>query len=265
MSKAQITASALGDLLASRHAGDVFVPQCKMGEVGSRVLDAWALLPTWRPLTAIAYEIKVSRSDWLRDAKLDAYRACCHLLVVVAPKGVVLPAELPTGAGLLEPIGQGTGQRLLMRVKPVRHAPDDAALVRLMAYVLMWRRDERADRAYGSREQRAARWRAWVDERKDFRVISSDVKGRMRAMLTDALADKARAESHAARLSEAAEILRELGVPPVGDPWWQRRKIEDALCAESDVALGSIDQALTALTALRRRIAQSAEREEATA
>lgn len=55
----------------------------------------------------IAHELKVSRSDWLREledpAKADAWWPYCHQLWIVAPQGVVTPDELPSGWGLMNP------------------------------------------------------------------------------------------------------------------------------------------------------------------
>lgn len=124
-------------LLAQRHSKDVWVPGCAVGSraQGCRELDGWALLRTWSPITTIGYEVKVSRSDWLRDQKVGEYMGRVHLMYVVAPKGVVRVEELPAGCGLLEVTDNG--RRLLTRVKPVRNPePDDR---RLLLYVLMCR------------------------------------------------------------------------------------------------------------------------------
>src|SRR5688500_2367282 len=96
-------------MLASRHLDAVFVAECKDGPTQTRShlrLDAWVLAKTWSPITTIGYEIKVDRADWRRDDKLHNYMPLCHLLYVVAPKGVVPIEELPQGVGLLEPVGQ---------------------------------------------------------------------------------------------------------------------------------------------------------------
>lgn len=66
------------------------------------------------------FEVKVSRSDWLRELrtgglKSEAWRSVCHYWWVVAPPGVVREGELPDGWGLL--VGS---ERLRAVVKPVR-------------------------------------------------------------------------------------------------------------------------------------------------
>lgn len=250
------SARILTGLLEERHAKDVFVPECKMGEAGSRTLDGWALLPTWSPLTSIGYEIKVSRSDWLQDQKFEEYRSACHLFFVVAPKGVVQSGELPTGVGLIEPVGEGSGRRLLMRAKASRQEPDKAKLVRVMAHVLMWRKDQRSGFAQ-SREQRASFWKKWVDERQDFATIGRSVKGRMRTILAEAIKERQAAEFRAKQLEDADAVLRELGVTPGWDRWSTRRHVEEALRTEADATMAAIDDAVAKIEALRRRIEAS--------
>lgn len=55
---------------------------------------------------ALAYEVKVSRSDFLRELKKPAKRAAAvsrsHQYFFAAPEGMIRPDELPTEAGLVE-------------------------------------------------------------------------------------------------------------------------------------------------------------------
>lgn len=66
-----------------------------------------------------AHELKVSRSDWLRElddpAKADAWWPYCTRWWVVAPPGIVRDGELPAGWGLMEP--QSRGRRFRVRAE----------------------------------------------------------------------------------------------------------------------------------------------------
>ena len=241
-----MTANEISRLVAARHADGVYVPQCKMGAAGSRVLDGWALLPTWSPMTAVGYEIKVSRSDWLQDQKFHDYLSACHLFCVAAPKGIVHRDELPAGIGLLEPVGSGRGAKLIMRVKPVRHEPDPAALARLMAYALMWRRAE-GDPSRMNRTRRAQMWRDWVEERRDFHRVGRSVSRRMRELVTEAQTAQRAAEARLAMMTEAESLMRELGIEPGYDRWHTRRKIREALGDGAADVLQSLASARLAL------------------
>lgn len=252
-----MTADQLSKLLKARHSGDVFIPQCKMGSAGSRVLDGWALLPTWSPRTAIGYEIKVSRSDWLKDQKFDEYRGACDLFFVVAPRGIVLSTELPHGVGLLEPIGTGDGQRLVMRTKAARIEADPVKLCRLMAYALMWKRvggDPDDDRG-----RRAEVWRKWAQDKDRLSIIGCSVRGRMRQILTEAIEASERAAREVEMLRDAAEALRELGIKPGYDRWDSMRRIKDALKDDEALLSKSLADARLAIQRVEMTIAAIAD------
>lgn len=73
----------------------------------SRTFDAVAvhLWPS-RGFTVDIIEVKVSRSDWLRELRDPAKAEAAHLLgdrfIVAAPAGIVQTGELPPGWGLIE-------------------------------------------------------------------------------------------------------------------------------------------------------------------
>lgn len=83
------------------------------------------------------HEIKISRSDWLREldepAKAEAWWPYCNRFWVVAPPGIVQAAELPEGWGLLE--FPASGRRFKVAVKPATRA-DIRLTVPLMVELL---------------------------------------------------------------------------------------------------------------------------------
>jgi hypothetical protein len=247
--------SRIHALLARRHSDAIYVPECKMGQAGTRTLDAWVLLPTWSPLTSIGYEIKVSRSDWTRDQKFMEYRPVCHLLMIAAEPGVVKLSELPEGVGLLEAAGKGDGSRLMMRVKPARVEPDHRALSNLMAHVLMWRSrvQHRNDRTE-TREDRAARWQRWLDDKVVWREIGYHTGRKMRDQIDNANAAKSDAERRAASLEEAVIVLRELGVTELAGASSVRYQIERVMRDQSPEAIKTVDAAIAALSRFKGSI-----------
>lgn len=72
-----------------------------------------------------AHEIKVSRSDWLRElddpAKAEAWWPFCSRFWLAAPPGVVADGELPDGWGLMEP--QARSRRFKIRVQAATKDP----------------------------------------------------------------------------------------------------------------------------------------------
>jgi hypothetical protein len=73
-----------------------------------------------------AHEIKVSRSDWLREldepAKAEAWWPYCSRFWIVAPPGIVAPAELPEGWGLMEL--PSNGRRFKVKVQAATKVPE---------------------------------------------------------------------------------------------------------------------------------------------
>ncbi|PLS29988.1 hypothetical protein Uis1B_2170 [Bifidobacterium margollesii] len=68
---------------------------------GDLRLDGVALEWSYQVMWVHGYEIKVSRSDWLRDAKYERYRPYVDTLTVVCPKGLIARDEVPGDIGLM--------------------------------------------------------------------------------------------------------------------------------------------------------------------
>lgn len=124
----KMDAGRVVDALATRHAGDVWIVECKDGESwgrNHRRLDAWAMKRSWSPWRTIGYEVKVSRADFLQDQKWTGYRDVCHELFLACPAGLVRAHELPDWAGLIWISRTG---RAWTKRKAERHDPDPVAI-----------------------------------------------------------------------------------------------------------------------------------------
>lgn len=122
------TTEELGDLLAHKYRGDEWayfreVPDGTGGNM-TRSVDglAMGLWPS-RGLELMGFEIKKTRSDWLRElknpAKADAICRFCDRWYIVANKNVVKLEELPTTWGLIE----AWGCQLRVKVKAPKLEP----------------------------------------------------------------------------------------------------------------------------------------------
>ncbi len=208
-----MTSGDLLERLAARHAKDVFVAECNLGSAhaGCRRLDGWAMRKSWSPFTTIGYEVKVARSDFLRDNKWEAYLPVCHELYFVCPRKLIDPRELPDGVGLLWTLG---AERLQVKRKAPRRTPDPKALVRLMAYVLMSRTQIVADMWAADAEAPVDRWRRWLLEEDGERHIGHMVGRRLAQRLEKAENARRAAESRAGGYERIEQRLRELGLDP---------------------------------------------------
>ncbi|HUW33402.1 MAG TPA: MmcB family DNA repair protein [Planctomycetota bacterium] len=172
-------AQDLLSLLGRRHAKDLFVPECKSGPTwgGSHFrLDAWAMRRSWVNFCTFGYEIKVSRSDFIRDEKWRFYLAYCHELFFCTPKGLVKPDELPPEVGLIE--ATSNGRRLVLKKRAAHRQlqiPEE-----LFCYILMCRAKiiERQD-GYSERPDREW-WEEWmkmrIEERRFGKIVGKAIR-----------------------------------------------------------------------------------------
>lgn len=111
------TAENVVGLLRARYAGNdwAFVADVPNGTGANcnRRCDglAMSLWPS-KGLYLHGHEIKVARSDWLKEiqdvAKAAAFSVFCHYWWIVAPSGIVKLEELPSDWGLMCPTGGGS-------------------------------------------------------------------------------------------------------------------------------------------------------------
>lgn len=148
MSKAKVTEADLIRLLqlrcpAREHA---LLRQVASGTGGAakRYADV-VTMNLWpsRGLAIHGYEIKVSRSDWLRElkdpAKADEIASFCDAWwLLVADEEIVKPGELPAGWGLLVPNKAGTELRAVVQAGPLAPQP----LTRVFVAALLRRASE---------------------------------------------------------------------------------------------------------------------------
>ncbi len=135
-----ITSGEILALLAQKHGGDVFIPECKDGETwaadGLLKLDAWVMKRSWSPLTTIGYEIKVSRQDFEQDEKWMRYADLTHKFYFVCPAGLIREEDLPKGIGLM---WVSKARKLHTRRKAEATEPDTQKWNSLLVYALMSR------------------------------------------------------------------------------------------------------------------------------
>jgi hypothetical protein len=228
-------ASEIVQRLAERHSKDVFVSECKDGPTWAANhlrLDAWAMTRSWVKFCTYGYEIKVSRSDFIKDAKLQNYLPLCNLLFVVAPAGVVLAMdELPEGVGLLS--ASPAHSRLITKKKAAfREIPDPVDLYR---YVLMSRvRIAGHDiMRYGMSGQDSADfWAKWLIRREVNQDLGRHVSQKLRETINKKIEEVTERMSAVMteneHYREIKEILESFGISTRCSPstWEVQRKLK---------------------------------------
>ncbi|MHB1297272.1 MAG: hypothetical protein ACYC0B_01985 [Gemmatimonadaceae bacterium] len=143
-----MSAARLRELLAVRYAMPEWHLEEEVTFLGRR-LDAVAF-GLWkgggRAYRTIGFELKVSRADWLRELsqleKAAGWMAAVDQFVIVAPKEMIPPSELPVGWGLLE----CTERQLRVKVHPAKATPGETLPREVVARVLA-RQVERSNAA----------------------------------------------------------------------------------------------------------------------
>lgn len=105
--KEKVTSTDIKRALAEKHLKDFFLTEVKSGPTqlvmpgGLKILDGLAVRKSWTNPCFTGYEVKISRGDFLRDAKFYTYEELCNCLYIVCPKGMIERTELPESVGLM--------------------------------------------------------------------------------------------------------------------------------------------------------------------
>ncbi len=105
MGEKKWTAREMKEAIAKRHREDLFFTEVKDGPTQivnhHSKIDALAMKISWTNFSIIGYEVKVSRSDFLRDEKWRAYLPMCNQLYFAVAPGVCDVEEIPDVCGLV--------------------------------------------------------------------------------------------------------------------------------------------------------------------
>lgn len=221
-------------LLEEKHSKDVFVPECKDGpsQYGSHLrMDAWVMARSWSNPRVTGYEVKVSRSDFLRDDKWQRYLPYCNQFYFVCPAKLIQPEELPEGVGVIWV--SATGSRLYTKRKAVyREVEIPEALYR---YILMSRAQITEPKFGGSPNEKGIEyWKRWVEKREvnsEFgHMLSGAIAKTVRDEVLMARAEHERLQERIERLEGIREFVRSIGLNPDNrfdvTPYLVQRQVE---------------------------------------
>ncbi len=244
-----ITADDILGLLKCRHGADVFVPECKDGPTqGCRHLrmDGWAMKKSWAHPLVTAYEIKVTRSDFMGDEKWRGYLPYCNEFYFAAPPGIIDPKELPDEAGLL--ITSKNGSRLFKKKRAAYRdieIPDS-----VFRYILFSRTRVTKECVY---ETPREFWAQWLEDKKDDEDLGYKVGRRLKRVISEQI-EKVRTDNHdlkreIEKYTEIRELLKGLGFTPdrYVSLWDVKRKIKAAFNAVPEGLADSVQAALKRL------------------
>lgn len=228
---AKITAEMIVKLLREKHSEDVFVTECKDGPTQSAShfrMDAWAMNRSWANPCVSAYEVKVSRADFLGDNKWRSYLPCCNQLSFVCPRGLIRIDELPAEVGLY--YVASTGGRLTTQRKPVWRdvvIPDS-----VWRYILMCRATIKGE---GASMSKADYWREWLAEKKEDRRLGYECAKAIREHVSDVESENRKLTSKMKDYDGIREVLNKLGWTEPDKEWISAAMVERKVASLKEV------------------------------
>ena len=210
--------------IAHRHASDMFFTEVKDGPTQivnhhSRI-DALAIKLSWTNFAIIGYEVKVARSDFLRDEKWRAYLPMCNQLYFAAAPGVCDPSEVPECCGLVTVTQSGN-------LRTVRKAPwrDIEPPVEMFKYLMFtyigpyFPKDKRLPR--GERllpSENAEFFKRYLEGKEDLQAVGRRAGRKIGKEIEDLRLEnrrlKACLDDQKTAQKELGDIYRALGVSP---------------------------------------------------
>lgn len=256
-----MSADKILTLLLRKHSDDLCVPECKTGATWYnpkfQKLDLWVMKKSWTKPWITGYEIKNTRSDFLKDNKWSGYLEYCTDFYLVAPPGVIQPEELPADAGLLV-----TSKNMTMvytKRKAVHRnieIPDS-----IFRYILMWRVQITNTRQAGQSMQDY--WKAWLAEKDKKKELGWNVSKKIRELVTENIT-KVEGKNHQLereneRLAEIKNLVKELGITETYFSTYQvkdklRAKVKELETGIPDGLSLYLDDAIKNLTLIREKL-----------
>jgi hypothetical protein len=217
-------------------------------------MDAWAMKKSWSNFCSWAYEIKVSRQDFLKDDKWHAYLQYCNEFYFVCPPEIIQSSELPPEVGLLWT--SKNAKMLYTKKKAPRRTVD--LPIELFIYILMCRTKIVPSTLYYKEENdRSEYWRAWLEKKKEDQGIGHAASKRLQKLFNEHVTkvrdENSRLQDQIEDLQAVKDFCTELGYENVNH--YTARKIKDfvsqALKKVPDEILWTIDRSIDELTRLK--------------
>lgn len=178
--------SDLKAAIARRHKNDMFFCEVKDGPTQvvrhHSKIDALGIKISWTDFTITGYEVKVARSDFLRDDKWPSYLPMCNRLYFAVAPGVCTVEEIPENCGLVQITPNGG-------LRTVKKAPwrDIEMPVNMLLYLMFtyigpyWQTDNKLPR--GERllpNEKLDIYRQYLEDKVEFKTLGYDLSKKIR-------------------------------------------------------------------------------------
>lgn len=220
------SATDIKKMLATKHKGDMFFTEVKNGPTQVVAhharIDALAMTISWTRFGIIGYEIKVARSDFLRDQKWQAYLPMCHQLYFVTAPGVCDVSEIPEPCGLMTITKSGNLRTVKKAPWREIEMPINMLLYLMFTYIgpygMMDSKLPRWERLMIN--QRAELFRAYLDDKAEWKEIGYRLPRKLRDQMEELRRENSRMKNAYEDSKRYAEqlgaVCKALGVRQYG-------------------------------------------------
>lgn len=157
-----------------------FITECKTCSTyfpdpqGLLIFDGLAITKSYTKPCITGYEIKISRSDFLQDAKWHLYLQYCNEFFFVVPKGLIKKDELPDNVGLIY-YNQETDVLRTVKKALYREIKEPVGVYK---YIIYSRLEEDRIPFYENRTEYA---KAYLDDKKDKKYVGGTLGSKLAA------------------------------------------------------------------------------------
>lgn len=235
-----MSAFEIKQALAKRHGNrEFFITECKTGPTrpGMLQFDGLAIYKSWAHPNIVGYEIKVSRSDFLRDAKYTRYMPYCHELYFVTPTGMVQRQEVEENIGLIW-YNPATGN-LTTKKKAIHRNIEISS--ELLLYIIMNRLD--SDRLPFTSDK-AEYWREWLDNKISYQELGYQVKSKLLDKISELEQELWRYRDHKEDQEELKAIDKVMEKHGIRSFWRRAQVLDEALSRGYPRELDNLQQKL---------------------
>ncbi len=224
MDNQKVSAIQVIKAIATRHKNDMCFTEVKDGPTQTvrnhSKIDALAIRISWTNSAIIGYEVKVSRSDFLRDEKWRSYLPMCNQLYFAVAPGIVDKSEIPDCCGLVQMTSTG-GLRTIKKA-PFREIEEPTDMYKYLMFSYIGPRNLAERNApQGVRllhEMTLDRWREYLDDKKAYGLVGHEVAIKRSAEVRELERKADRAEQLERQNQQLREdmhkIIASLGVNP---------------------------------------------------
>lgn len=242
--------------LAEKHGDrEFFMTEVKNGPTGVAAgellqFDAVAIYKSWSRQQIRGYEIKISRSDFLRNAKYSRYLPYFHEFYFVTPTGMVQRQEVEENIGLIWYNPQTGG--LTTKKKAVYRDIEIDAL--MLYYIIMYRLE--SDRLPFHSTQ-AEYWKDWLNNKISNRDLGWQVNSKLLNQIRELEQENQRYKHFKEEHKEYEEIIKV--IQKHGIRTWRNvpEALEKALTrsypAELDTVLNQLQVAIKEIDKLKSK------------